>query len=177
MEVGVLLRRHGVLRVDPRLVDPWFGVAYEWMRGAMERMIPEYHGGYPWWAFVDYPMDYRVGIPILPAEERLYFELGIDRSRLLISDYGRWHSVLGGNFVAESAEAEELWDAELMGKGLSGWPIPEPWRSKVSESWQEIFNVCADPHGEGREDVHPQAVFEELRWSDVLSVRTLAVRD
>jgi hypothetical protein len=92
----------------------------------------------------------------------------------LASACGTWHAVLGRTYLPQSA-SKDTWeregaarDDELRREGLSPYDfasLPEPWRSRMQESWRRIFDV-EDLRGTNT----IQACFERLNLDDVFEV-------
>ena len=148
-----------------------FQDAYDWMRGQMRRRLPEYGGRYPWWAYEHKPdlRRYKPG-----AGRMVRLELAVPPERVLLSAYGAWHYVLSLWYLPKSvddagyAHEENTWKEELERHGLDPYrshPLPEPWCSRMTVSWERIFDV---------DDLRPsntiQACFERLDLADVVRV-------
>ncbi len=161
-------------------VDPGDGAfsddlreAYDWMRQEMHKRLPDYESHHPWWAY-DYRLDLRsLRHQVAPGD---YVLLGIEvpTERVLLSAYGAWHSVLNGDYLPQAAsdadydQESEVWHEELRRVGLNPYgsrPLPEPWQSRVVESWQRIFDV-----EDLRETNTIQACFERLDLAEVVEV-------
>jgi len=100
-------------------------------------------------------------------------EVEIAADRVLLSAYGAWHFVLNHSYLPHTTddtegEAEsDAWDREITAAGASRIrPLPEPWRSRMTTSWECIFDVV-----DLSETNTIQACFEELRLTDVLEVK------
>lgn len=166
------VQQEGELKVDPENV-PFFNEFrddYDWMRSQMLRRLEEYHGGYPWWAY-DYKVDLR---RFRPSGETptVRLELEIPSKRVLLSAYGAWHFVLNRWYLPHAVdeagydEEERKWDDAICQAGLKKWdPLPEPWRSRMTESWERIFDV-----DDLRSTNTIQACFETLKLGDVVKV-------
>ena len=137
----------------------------------MRRRVLGYEGRYPWWAYEHKP-DLRRYKPGIGPSVRL--ELAMPPERVLLSAYGAWHYVLGLWYLPQSVAEEEAeresnsWEEELKQHGLDqyrGRPLPEPWHSRMSASWERIFDV-----ENLRETNTIQACFECLNIEDVVKV-------
>lgn len=155
-----------------------FQADYDWMRDQMRRRLPDYAGHYPWWAYEHKP-DLRCYTRSSP-ERHVRLELAISPERVLLSAYGAWHFVLNSWYLPHSVEDVEheresdAWDAELKQYGLDpyrGRPLPEPWHSRITTSWERIFDV-----DELRETNTIQACFERLDLADVVKVTPFTPR-
>lgn len=125
------LQQTGVLHADPERADGAFRRAYDWMALQMCRRIGPPPEGvcYPLWAWYQWEgqrrrRDLRCsgygprGTPMV----QITFE--IDRDRILLSEFDRWHTVLSGGYLATD---EQDW-------GRSRGCKPEP-------SWERIFDL------------------------------------
>ncbi len=151
---------------------------YDWMRNQMRRRLPNYLGHYPWWAY-DYKTDLRHRHTD-SSGQHVRLELGVPQERVLLSAYGAWHCALNKLYLpyaiedAEYQHESDAWDEELERYGLnpySGYPLPEPWQTRMTASWERIFDV-----DDLRETNTIQACFEHLDLEDVLKVTVFTPR-
>jgi hypothetical protein len=105
-------------------------------------------------------------------------ELEIPDDRVLLSAYGAWFWVLNRWYLPYATDEEgyererEAWDEELTSNGLDPYKQPpEPWRSRMVESWQRIFDV-----DDLRETNTIQACFEQLNLDDVVESKEFIPR-
>lgn len=165
------LREQGTLWSDPTGEEGFeeaFRNAYDWMRGQMNRRLPGYGGRYPWWAYEHKP-DLRSYYHGPGASVRL--ELALPPERVLLSAYGAWHYVLNPMYLPRAVEDGEYeresdaWDEELERHGLNPYQVslPEPWHTRMTASWERIFDV-----DDLRDTNTIQACFEWLDLEDVV---------
>lgn len=135
-----------------------FPEPYKWMLEQMAQRLPAFSGNYPVWAWAKKP-DMRSTRFEYEVEEwacRIAFE--VPAERVLLSDFGPWHSVLNG--MPHCTEAEwETW--EQQGKSTT-W---------LRSTWERIFDLDfwqRDPEWFG--DPFIQACVDGLQKSEVLSV-------
>jgi len=174
------LQEQGWLLVDPNHSEfadhrDDFPDAYEWMRVQMAQRIPGYAGYYPWWAYQHF-LDLRFyRWHTAPHGQRLMrLELAVPEKQVILSAYGAWHSVLGGEYLPEAVAWE---DAE---QELNAWqearthqnlnrderdPRCDPWKTQMQASWERIFDVEAR-----RPTETIQATFECLKLAEVVKV-------
>ncbi len=151
---------------------------YDWMRGQMRRRLPDYLDHYPWWAY-DHKTDLRHRHTD-SNRQHVRLELGVPQERVLLSAYGAWHFALNKFYLpyavedAEYQRESDAWDEELEQHGLnpySGRPLPEPWHTRMTASWERIFDV-----EDLRETNTIQACFERLDLEDVVKVTVFTPR-
>jgi hypothetical protein len=173
------LRKGSVLKVDPNLIDPDLLPAYEWMRQQMAHRLVGYQGHYPWWAWYRSKPDLRRhSRSMLSGIRRVRIELAVPCDEVLLSDYYAWHKVLYTSYLAATEAEAAAWDAELSEHrlGEAPWPLPEPWRLRVTKSWERIFDVTGLAAGGYLSGELIQATFEELRLQDVIDVKHFVTR-
>ena len=187
LAVWTNLIKTGTLLVDPTHEDFADGSdkqmleAYDWLREQMYVRIPNYDGGYPWWAYTHF-LDLRFyrfqQRP--PNNINVRIELAIPREKVLLSAYGDWHCVLNRTFCPydDSEEGYEIeferWVDEAKSVGVNVFnacPLPEPWECNLRTSWSNIFDV--EPRSVGRT---VQGTFEKLELAEVVSVRMFTSR-
>lgn len=108
---------------------------------------------------------------------RIEFE--IPENRVILSDFDAWHFVLNRWFLCLCEKEDKDFTEELERAGIpQRWPYPEPFRSRIINSWQCIFDQEAgDPEWRGslsRRSI--QATFWELKLSQVRHVDTFTAR-
>lgn len=152
-----------------------FEPAYKWMADQMAGKIAPPPAGveaWPVWAwfkkdetgFVD-PNDEEYedqGLWVLTFEA--------DTEQVVMSDFGDWHHVLNGWYLADRHTADEgLAEDEAFSKELESagieWadrPYPEPFWQRVTKSWERVFDVREGEHG-------VQATFWVLNASQVIA--------
>ncbi|MCX6029858.1 MAG: DUF3841 domain-containing protein [Chloroflexi bacterium] len=171
VEVLARLEAEQVLYADPAHIWPEFRGAYDWLAGQMQRRIPGYGGGYPWWGWYNPKPDLR-GSGHLPRGTRgVRLELELDPAQLLLSDFDAWHIVLNQGYLALTEAEDEAWDARFRAAvpDSRAWPPSEPWHSEILASWERIFDLEALAASEywGAGARYVQTTFETLRLADV----------
>ncbi len=179
LRVWERLREQRTLWADPtgEAFFQDFQDSYDWTRGQMHRRLPGYGGRYPWWAYTHKP-DLRRYKPGTGRMVRL--ELAVPPERVLLSAYGAWHSVLNLWYLPQAMDDEgyeresDAWEEELKRHGLNpcrSHPLPEPWHSRMTASWERIFDV-----EDLRETNTVQACFERLDMEDVVRLTVFTPR-
>lgn len=151
-----------------------FEAAYQWMAGQMLGKIappPADVDAWPVWAWARKDGTGQVDPNDEEYEDQdlwvLTFEADIDQ--VVFSDFEDWHCVLNGWYLPDSSvpdeglKEDEAFCAELEGAGVE-WadrPYPEPFWSRVTESWKRIFNVS-------RDEEYVQATFWVLKANQVI---------
>ncbi len=183
-------RRNGALRGDGRrlCLGPQFRRPYRWLIGEMLKRVPGYTGRYPVWAWPK-KQDLR-GVGYVPrGEKAVMIECEVPGERVLLSDFGAWHMVLNGSYLALTEAEDDEWD-RAWGKQLreydywervgrrKGEPepadIPHEQRLRLERSWERIFDfkVLRRSKWAGGARLEPQATLEEVLVPDeVVSVR------
>jgi|SRR5579871_237589 len=176
LPVWEALQQGETLYVDParseNVAD--FREAYRWMCTQMRARLADYQGHLPWWAWHTPKPDLRTVRWRYPADiSYVRLELTLPPERVLLSDRTGWVSVLNGYYLAFSATEAQAWERELAAQGISypQWPLPEPWHSRVLQSWERIFDLNAlQAHGWSPDRL--QATFERLEPADVVEATT-----
>ncbi len=157
-----------------------FQDSYDWMRDQMHRRLPGYGGRYPWWAYEHKPDLRRYKPDTGDTGLSVRLELAVPPERVLLSAYGAWHYVLNPMYLPQAVEEGDYecesnaWEQELGRHGLDpyrGHSLPEPWHSRMTASWERIFDV-----EDLRETNTIQACFERLDIEDVVRVTTFTPR-
>lgn len=85
--------------------------AYSWMKTQMHKRLPNYSGDFPIWAWFNAPdSDYHM------EENDMIIEFEVPEDRILISNFGAWHSVLNNQPMYfedreySKEEIEKSWD-------------------------------------------------------------------
>ncbi len=101
------LQQAGLLRADPDRVPEDFRRAYDWMAEQMARRIGNPPNGvwYPLWAWYRWegkhrPRDLRCSGYGERGTPMVQMELEIEESRVLLSEFDSWHTVLSGGYLA-----------------------------------------------------------------------------
>ena len=155
------LQRTGVLRVDPARVPKEFRRAYGWMAQQMRSRIgpPPEGVRYPLWAWYQWEgqrrrRDLRCSGYAPRGTPMVQLTVELPQAQVLLSEFDRWHTVLGGGYLAED---EADWER------FSGSPGP------VEPSWERIFDLDRWMPGwdTPKEEQSVQATFWELRLEQV----------
>ena len=173
------LRLNGTLTGDPRLGDPHFACAYDWMRQQMVTRVGPGEDGMLWlWSSTTRRQLVRSA---KYAPNEVVLTVRVPARRVLLSSFDAWHSVLDQRLEVPSVPGEthrdwsrrsdEMHSAWRKRHGpyshlpLNQWP-PEV-RADLEASWVSIFDLS------GRRVGMPiQATTREIRASEV----TRAVR-
>lgn len=86
-------------------VDEYFRPAYDWMREQMAKRIINYTGEYPVWAWTKRCSSKNKVRKYRGTKESVRITAMVPKSRILLSDYERWHSPLNDSPVLRT-EAE-----------------------------------------------------------------------
>jgi len=178
IEVWTALQREGVLYVEEALTPDLDGFRreYDWLREQARRRIRGYGGRYPWWAYDTKPDLRKHRFDAGPPGSRhVRLELAVTEEEVLLSDYGGWLYVLNAFYLPCATRGaawlgeddDDGWDTELDELGISSWvrPLPEPYQSRLEQSWERIFNTDGL---RGTDNL--QATFERLALEDVVAV-------
>ena len=159
--------------------------SYDWMAQQMRPRLPGAAGRCPWWGWYRWEgvarprPDLRSGGHLLCGTRGVRIELDIARSHVLLSDFDAWHAVLNRWFLSLSEAEDEAFEQELAASGTrTTWPYPQPYHTRIVESWDRIFDLTAgdaDWWGEptGRS---VQATFWKLRLEDVTKIDLFTAR-
>jgi hypothetical protein len=107
------------------------------------------------------------------GQKGVRIELDLDETEVLLSDFEKWHFVLGGWFLSYDEAEDEQFDREKTRLGYRYTdPHPEPLKARVRASWDRIFDLKGgDPDWFGKASKQAiQATFWELRLKDVTDV-------
>lgn len=170
------LYRNGYLVGDKsRILFEDFEPAYCWMAKCMMDKIgspPDGIDPWPMWAWYQ-----RCGLGQVDALSDEYADqdlwvitFDVDRSSIVLSDFGAWHHVLNGWYLPDLSAADggdhesEEFDRKLEEADVdwSERPYPAPFDEMVQASWSRIFNVT-----EKTSDI--QATFWRLDLAQVIS--------
>jgi len=139
----------GVLRAEPRFIDPDFLPAYDWMNEQLTRWVgpPPVGVTYPIWLWRQWeghskPPDLRRNGQLPRGQCGVRLECELSSKNVLLSDFDLWHFVLN-NWYLPNDEA----DADAFEAAYSQVDSEACVRKKV-ESWQRIFDLdWVDPTG------------------------------
>lgn len=158
---------------DGSLDDPAWNRAHHWMHEQMSRLVPDFSGQYPVWAWPKRP-NLRLCRRLWPRQSLWLIAADVPAQRILASDYDLWHIPLNGGRITKSA-AE---DADLDAAGAAatwGWEKvfdigflhPDP---RVSRGRSQGY--VADWIG-GSSSVIVQLCVDGIRLPEVRSIRPL----
>ena len=113
IEVWNALLLHGELHCDITrssffdMKSPYMLLAYDWMRGQMQRRVDGCQGGYPWWAWAERKPDLRRETwGYKQGDMAVRIELEVPRSQVVLSCFHAWDAVLWGSYCGFDAEDE-----------------------------------------------------------------------
>lgn len=170
--VWLKLQELKTMYVDPAYIDRDFIPDYNWMIQQLKVRLPNYQGHFPWWAYYNNKPDLRSWRYYFPNGHAVCLELQLPSERVLLSDYETWHCVLSGQYLALNKTEDEAWEAQYYSNSASS----EPWKEVITQSWERIFDVESLRGGGLWPAMTLQACFEELNWSDIISVIELRSR-
>jgi hypothetical protein len=107
------------------------------------------------------------------GQKGVRIELELENGKVLLSDYNGWHAVLNNSFLSYDEAEDDRFEQEKQRLGYGyGSPQPESLRSKITASWERIFDLAGgDPEWWGKVSGRAiQATFWELRLKDVTDV-------
>ncbi len=177
-EVWRILRRESVYRCNPdkatHLNNGWdFDASYDWMVAQMEKRIGKRSDGvtYPIWAWHTYNWKHKK-----PDLRTAWFrgrygvqtciEIEVPDKDVLLSDEENWHYVLNDWYFSKAKSKEDYNSDEAEYDAMS-----EDEQLKMKEkSWERIFDVDPIETEWHRQGCYVQAVFWELRLSQVRKV-------
>jgi len=148
------------------------------------RLSPS-HGRFPLWGWYrcegkKYPKpDLRSSGHLPKGANGVRIEFEIPENKALISDFDAWHFVLNRWFMSLCEQEDKDFTEELERAGIpQRWPYPEPFSSRIINSWQRIFDLeAADPEWRGPLNERSiQATFRELDLSQVIGVDAFIAR-
>lgn len=151
---------------------------YRWIRDRMAERIPDFSGDYPMWAWLKRPSTKPKPRRYRGTGENIRLTIMVPRSRILLSDYDSWHSVLNSSF---NCLTEREWDSFY-----ERYPVHETLMApndraryfiEVEKSWHSCleFTTYTDPvirNWIG--DTHRfrvQACVDRFLWDEIISVR------
>jgi hypothetical protein len=171
------------------LPDQHFERPYRWMAEQLARRIEAAPSGCRWpiWAWQQWQdslrqkPDLRTTGHLSKGMIGVRLKIEIDPTNVLLSDFELWHYVLNYWYLPTSEEDGAAFEQELAQQGLSFYttkPLPEPYHSKITGSWEQIFDL--DRAVEGISRPRPcksiQAVFWELHIQHITKVDTFKAR-
>lgn len=176
LKVWQELQHRERLWVKPECTDRDFQSAYLWMMHQMTNRLADYHGRYPWWAYLPEKPDLRCWNGYFSGDKGVRLELQLAPERVVISDYETWHWVLNSwRLPLSPNEGSEEEISAPPGMHLLDCPFPTPAQRKAIKSWARIFDLeSLATNGWAANSL--QACFEELNLKDVITVEILDIR-
>lgn len=169
-----ILRRDGVYRTNPALVDEHRLSAYHWIASELaKRTQPLPHTSLPVWAWyhahgANKPKpDLRQSGHLPKGEKGVRIEFTIPKEMVLLSNFDAWHSVL--NDWCFALDDDEYEHYERLEQTLP----PDEFQGIKEQTWQKIFDLSLIPDPTTYEI---QAVFWELRLDWVKKVDFFTAR-
>ncbi|MDQ1146528.1 hypothetical protein QE429_003355 [Bacillus sp. SORGH_AS 510] len=151
----------GFLSGDPNKIWPEFSDAYNWMMQQMKKKIPKYTGEYPIWLWTEKPDLRRYG-HLNKGERGVLLKVEIEDSRLLLSDFMAWHSVIYNTYFFIDEDEDHLFYTSN--------------RTAIEESWQRIFDLEFLEQNSNWGDVRIQGVTGKLTLDEISIVREFIAR-
>lgn len=100
---------------------------YKWMIKQMKKKLTNYTGEHPIWVWLKKP-DMRTTGHFSGGTKCVRIKLELDKEKVLISDFDRWHTVLNDSFCSDNeVEDEDFYSGKL--------------KITKEESWQRIFEL------------------------------------
>lgn len=161
----------GELHVDPALISfPEYLPQYDWLRGQLRRRLPGFQGGYPWWAWAAPKPDLRDRTHHWgnPGDALVRLTLDLPTAEVICFDFDAWHIPLNGGYLGCDEEQRVVWAT-----------LPEGSRTRAAleQSWEHLFALDASRDREWLGSLDKvQAVFETLRYADVVAVKPFRSR-
>lgn len=130
-----------LLELDDDDTDNRFSRAYQWMTEQMQEKVGARPSNVkiPIWAW--YRWDYKHQPPKFYNESwnfiTVCLKLKIPDNEVLLSDFDKWHIVLGGSYIGDATNETEL-DKE--DKWFDSLPKNEA-EKVMKKSWQKIFDI------------------------------------
>ena len=179
------LRRERILYATSEGMDADYAAAYRWMVAQMRQRLPGRGRRWPWWGWYWYRgkkgqrPDLRCAGHLPRGRKGVRIELDIPDEQVLLSGFDAWHAALNDWYLSLTEADDEQFQHELNGACHDArCPYPEPFRSRVTDSWQRMFDLgTGDPDWRGEPDERSiQATFWTLRLDDVQAVTHFAAR-
>lgn len=162
------LAKNGYMSGDEKYIRdtiPFWLDAYEWMREQMARLVPEYSGDYPVWAWPKrqstHPNATRKARGI---KERYRVTALVPRKRIVFSDYNTWHSPLNGSPALRTEKASDDWDDNV-----------DP-----RSTWSEILNFTPPQNKEemfwlgGNKKVTVQCCVDRIYQNEIVNIKDIS---
>jgi hypothetical protein len=129
--------RRGYWTGDPGFAQEGYPEAYAWMVRQMAARIPGFSGDYPMWAYLRRPNMRHHEYDATPS---FLVVADVPRSRMLLSDYDRWHEPLNVSYLTDTeAEMVALEDAGLQTYAATRVATPE-----MQATWEGVFDLSTE---------------------------------
>lgn len=126
---GYFTGDHGILDIDEESgIDFTFHKPYDWMKDQMAKIVPDFSGERPMWAYPKRPLN-KGWWKLRP--DFIQFTVLVPRKRILFSDYELWHHPLNNWLISDNEQEDDVW-----------WdmnPKPDP-----SYTWHKCLDICQD---------------------------------
>lgn len=145
--------------------------AYQWLQMQMRGRLPRYSGRPLWWAYCEKPDLRRHRYSLPEGEQHVRIELDAASVRHLVFPCWAWHRVFCQDYLAYTTEEYQRWNSRLRAEVPDDdvWPLPEPWRTQLEDSWQRLFapdlpqlSWDTSPPGIWSRQARYEAVFESF---------------
>lgn len=155
------MKREGRFIGRPDLIDPPdFKPAYEWLADRMEERIGPPPDGVPRWPVWAWRRWQKRPKPRMDDKafrhlrDHVLVSLEVPDETVVLSDFNSWHAPLNDWYLADERARDrgmaedEAFEADLTAAGIRmcDRPYPEPFRSRVRDSWQRIFHVAGSDY-------------------------------
>jgi hypothetical protein len=175
------LQRIGSLHKRGEFVRAFESLCAEWLRGQLLQRVPGYSGHYPWWGNLRRTVDLRRATYV--EDNCVKLELQLPPDEVLILDGSAWYRIFFRSYLPLTQQEEDEFEAALKDAigFTSALPTPEPWRTRIVQSWKRVFALetlaQSELWGQDREFWDGEyALFENLRLENVVQVRMLEAR-
>lgn len=183
-EVIDSLNKYGVVETSKLFIHEDRILAYDWIKKQMllnEKLDIEFSNDnyYPIWAWTKRP-DLRSSSLLNKGCKGVLISLEIDESKVLLSDFYKWHLVLSKSYLPLSESDDDTFDTFLLEKGLKSLLfdiLPQDVRELIIKSWERIFdfNDDSDYWGQPHNRVI-QATIPKILFSEVISIKEFTAR-
>ena len=195
------LNSNGIYRPDPKKITRWvpeipeekdpYYHSYLWMVAEMEKRIPPkpFKGAMPIWGWhqwlgITQPKpDLRSGGHLPPGTRGVRFELDLDPSRVLISDFDLWFFPFSGIYLGKNNGEDEEFRKLKEKAGLDynygdNLDLPDHLMRILHKSWERVFDLSfyRPGYNDGKNKKALQATFWEIRQEDVRKAQEFTAR-
>ena len=159
--LGYFSGDHGVFDIDDDTgVDYTYHKPYDWMRDQMAKLIPDFSGERPVWAYPKRPVTHKGWHKL--KDDMILFTALVPRKRILFSDYEPWHMALNDWLMCDTEQEDDEWYAMN--------PRPDP-----SYSWVKCLDICQDEKAKKYEYYAPtdltQSCVDRIYLNEIVSVK------